>query len=279
MSRWRIVSSGFFEQALSDRHDDLRERLRDEMPTPPRRINRFIRLALIGANRCASNAELPTDTAVYLASEHGPIADTVALMQTLLLDHEPVMPVSFINLATNMAGFHVARTLGLNGRNIAVARHHCGLGAGLELAALDPAGTVLLGTISEGVWPLHEHRIRCQLPANADLAEGSYWLALARPDRHGPTLTRTVAASVDEAAELLAAAPSWYMAPSLPEPIGTSLAGRLDPSARYHPPLEHCFHPEATAHALLNAVHDRPDTGLSLISATAGGYEMLGFHP
>ncbi|MFP4695195.1 hypothetical protein [Thiohalospira sp.] len=157
-----------------------------------RRLNRLSRLGIIGAQRCTAALPSPLDpqTAVYVGSAEGNIADTVSMVRDLHENGTPPMPVSFINVSTNMTGFNVARGLGLSGINLAASRDRLPFEAVLDLAGLDlaagSASAALVGCVDECAWPLEEHRRRLGLPPGAALAEGSSWLLLG--DGPGPAL-------------------------------------------------------------------------------------------
>ena len=154
-----------------------------------RRLNRLSRLGIIGAQRCAAGIASPLDpeTAIYVGSAEGNIADTVSMVRDLHENGTPPMPVSFINVSSNMTGFNIARGLGLAGINLAASRDGLPFEAVLDLAGLDlDAGTTetaLVGCVDECAWPLAEHRRRLGLDPGAALAEGSSWLLLGeRPE-------------------------------------------------------------------------------------------------
>lgn len=153
---------------------------------PPRRVNRFIQLALLGAHDCAAAAgsALAPQTGLYLATGQGNVADTARLMCDIQVQGEAPMPFTFINVSSNMAGFYVAQALGLEATNLTASQQDFSFEAALELACVDLAegGSALLGAVEECVWPLQGHRRRLGLAAQAVLAEGSHWLLLDQAD-------------------------------------------------------------------------------------------------
>ena len=157
------------------------ERVRELCGEAPRRANRLMQLALLGACDCrrAAGAEPSADTGLVLASSLGNMADTVRMEQGIMERGESPMPLDFINVSTNMAGFQVARSLGMSGGpSLMVSRGEHSLAAALELAALEPERPWLVGVVEECIWPLATHRRRLGLPADTALAEASYWLWL-----------------------------------------------------------------------------------------------------
>src|SRR5699024_7050960 len=124
---------------------------------------------------------------------------------------------------------YLAASLGLSGRNMNVARDQGAFGAMLELATLEaaiappPQDRMLLGSVTECVWPLAEHRRRCELPPDMPLVEASYWLVVAGEDAAGrrdepvPRLRYGKTMDADEAGAWLAAGERWALDPHLPQ--------------------------------------------------------------
>ena len=186
-----VVSLGDYYADISDADDqltrpDLRARLAAVCARRPRRIDRFIELSLLGSGLCA--ADLPKDvgiskqTALYIASGLASMTNVVKVQQQIFVNGEPPKPASFINTLSNSAGYHVARNLGMTGKNIFVSRQNSSFEAILQLAALDFAtGTsraALLGVVDECPSPLENQRQRLRLAEGAPLAEGSHWFFL-----------------------------------------------------------------------------------------------------
>lgn len=155
----------------------LRDELRQVLAEPPRRVSRLIELALLGAHRCLRGARPEPHCPLYLAVTHGCVADAVSLVTTVSRGGLP-MPVGFINLSSNMAGFYVASTLGIHGSNQSVAADDFAFEGALELASLgrEQRAQALIGAVEECAWPLPEHRARLALPADRALMESSHWL-------------------------------------------------------------------------------------------------------
>lgn len=178
-----IAAVSSLAQVAEETPLSLREQVKTLCPRAPRRINRLTELSLIGAHRCVQRYEegrqLPPDTPVYMAFTSGCIADSVALVQDVVRGAPP-MPVTFINVSSNMAGFYVASSLGLHSGNQVVSCNDFAWEATLELALLNPTRGLLLGAVEECAWPLTEHRRRLGLPPGAPLLETSHWLLADR---------------------------------------------------------------------------------------------------
>lgn len=102
---------------------------------PPRRIDRLILQALLGA--APLKEHLRSDCGLYLAASYPCRPNMQALLETICVQHKQPKPFEFVNSVSNAAGFHVAQRLGLEGPNLFI-------GAGpdvwrhlLDLAALD----------------------------------------------------------------------------------------------------------------------------------------------
>lgn len=102
---------------------------------PPRRIERLILQALLGA--APLKPYVKRDCGLYLAASYPCRPNMQALLETICVAQRQPKPFEFVNSVSNAAGFHVAQRLGLEGPNLFI-------GAGpdvwsnlLELAAVD----------------------------------------------------------------------------------------------------------------------------------------------
>ena len=170
-----IVAASSFAQVASATPENLRERVKQLCPRVPRRVNRLVELGLIGAHQCVKARALLEDTAIYMAFTSGCVADSVALVQDVARGQMP-MPVTFINVSSNMAGFYIAASLNLHSGNQVVASNDFAWEAALELAMLGAPRALLLGAVEEAAWPLNEHRSRMSLAPDEPILESSHWL-------------------------------------------------------------------------------------------------------
>jgi hypothetical protein len=115
----------------------LKEELKHHTDTYFRRISKFVLLALIGACSCAARRPLEQDTAVYLTTENGNLADTESVLSQIYRRHSLPMPFNFINTMANTASFYIAQGLGLCGRNISASSQNLSFERGLELLKTD----------------------------------------------------------------------------------------------------------------------------------------------
>jgi hypothetical protein len=131
----------------------LKEELKTHIETYFRRVSKFVLLALIGACSCAGRRPLEQDTAVYLTTENGNLADTESVLSQIYKRHSLPMPFNFINTMANTASFYIAQGLGLCSRNISVSSQNLSFERGLELLKADMAmGIVrraLIGAVDE----------------------------------------------------------------------------------------------------------------------------------
>jgi hypothetical protein len=115
----------------------LKEELKSHIDTYFRRVSKFVLLALIGACSCAARRPLEQDTAVYLTTENGNLADTESVLSQIYRRHSLPMPFNFINTMANTASFYIAQGLGLCGRNISASSQNLSFERGLELLKTD----------------------------------------------------------------------------------------------------------------------------------------------
>jgi hypothetical protein len=169
---------------VSEGPPDIKRQLQTAWNKRFRRVNHFIELALIGAKSCLDSSRLPiqNDCAIYLASEQGNVADVARITETLFKRLESPMPLEFLNVTNNMAGFYLAQALGLRSSNLTIAHRTFPFETALDIAMFDIAiarkadQRALVGGVEECAYPLEQHRRRMGLAADTPLAEGSSWL-------------------------------------------------------------------------------------------------------
>ncbi len=163
---------------------DLKPQLQAAWGKRFRRINHFIELALIGAKSCLdqSQLEIEADCDLYLATEQGNVAGVADITRLLLKEQEAPMPLAFLNISNNMAGFYLAQSLKLHSSNLTIAHHSFPFETALDLAMFNIANSyratpgALVGGVEECAYPLSQHRQRMNLATDTPLAEGSSWL-------------------------------------------------------------------------------------------------------
>jgi len=163
---------------------DLRPLLQTLWNKRFRRINHFIELTLIGAKSCLDRSRLPIqdECDIYLASEQGNVSDVVKTTESLFRHMGAPMPLTFLNVTNNMAGFHLAQHLGLHSQNLTVAHQAFPFETALDLATFNITTSrktnpcALIGGVEECAYPLTQHRQRMNQAADTPLAEGSSWL-------------------------------------------------------------------------------------------------------
>jgi hypothetical protein len=163
---------------------DLRPEVQAAWGRPFRRVNHFIELALVGARSCLAGVAqaVPRECDILLATEQGNVADVARITEALVGRDEPPMPLDFINVPNNMAGFYLAQGLDLEGRNLTLSHRSFAFEAALDLAHFaaavspPPGPLALVGGVDACAFPLADHRQRMGLPARTPLPEGSSWL-------------------------------------------------------------------------------------------------------
>lgn len=199
-----IRAAGGIAFAAAEAPADVRAALKAVCPQAPRRLSRFIELNLAGALRAVAAQPLPATTPIWLATGQGYVASTATLLRGLQRDGEAPMPVHFINVSGNAAGFYLAQLLGLSGPALALSSRPFAFESALELAARElllTGGVGLVGGVDECAWPLAEHRERLGVPAGRPLGEGSHWLLLGG-DAAAPVLGELLAVGVAGRGEL-----------------------------------------------------------------------------
>src|SRR5699024_7281676 len=113
VNSWRILAHGAYEAVAREPPETLDATLRACMGRPPRRINRYIRLALIGVHHCMARLKRPLvpATPLFVASAQGNVAEAVALMDEIVIHGRSPMPMPFVNISSNMAGYYLAASL------------------------------------------------------------------------------------------------------------------------------------------------------------------------
>lgn len=94
----------------------LKTALSQWLSSPPRRIDRLIFQALLGA--AALKEQVRSDCGLYLAARHPARPTMGALLDAVCVQHKQPKPFEFVNSVSNAAGFHVAQQLGLEGPNL-----------------------------------------------------------------------------------------------------------------------------------------------------------------
>jgi hypothetical protein len=129
----------------------LKEEIRRYTQENFRRGNRFILLSLLGARQCIQQHSLEVNTAVYMTTEHGNLAETAAVLDEIYAGHSLPKPFGFINTMSGTAAFYLAQNLGLRGRSIIVSSQDVCFERGLELLNVDFAMGVERSALIGGV--------------------------------------------------------------------------------------------------------------------------------
>lgn len=192
MTAWQIYAMGDHYHEVDSAPPDLLPLVRACTGNVPRRVGRFIQLALLGALRCRQQHALPRETAVYLSSARGDLQTMIEILQELFRDGRVPKPLQFINTVSNAACFHIAQSLGLQSRSNFICNRHSAFESALQLATLDLAlgdlTSALVGSVDIATAPLPEHRRRLGLAVGAAVGEGSHWLWLGVQDSQRPRL-------------------------------------------------------------------------------------------
>ncbi|MFV0477599.1 MAG: beta-ketoacyl synthase N-terminal-like domain-containing protein [Parahaliea sp.] len=249
-----------------------------------RRIDLFTQLALLGSAQLVNGRMLAADTALYLSSRFGSLDSTVTVHERILQAGDLPKPVHFINTLSNVAGYYVARNLGLSGVNHFVSRDDASLLAALELARIGlvsgQISSALIGQVEEMPRPLNTHRQRLGIGSNFALVEDSHWLWIdvkQEADQKTLGLLDDVATVAGEA-ELknwLAeqSRDAWLFVPDVAS-VGVEIRRQFR-----HLPLELPYSPGQSAAALIAYLQGSyTEPLLVIIPDNAGRYSVLSCH-
>ncbi len=135
-----------------ERKNDVDAELKQLLPTAPRRLNLFIKTALIGAVDCVKTTELG-NTDVFISSSNLSIEVMTDLITSAMIEGEPPKPVNFIHSIGNSASFYISQQLNLAGESLFLVEQSDSLAHLLLLAALKikmGKASVLLGSLQQG---------------------------------------------------------------------------------------------------------------------------------
>ncbi len=168
----------FIIEAKAERKE-ISQELKKYISEMPRPANRFTLIALAGVLKCLQEQKAKSDTAVYLATEFGNIENTYKCISEVHINKELPMPFTFLNTLNNMAGFHIAKILGLTSRSFTVSSKGVSFEKALQLAKLslakEPQASVLVGGTDSAFAEFYVEKPP-MLPADTLLKEGSAWL-------------------------------------------------------------------------------------------------------
>lgn len=129
-----IAASEIRGQAASS-DKQLKTALSQWLDSPPRRIDRLILQALLGA--AALKDQVRSDCGLYLAARYPSRPTMGALLDAVCVQHKQPKPFEFVNSVSNSAGFHIAQQLGLEGPNLFIGASERVWAQLLSLATLD----------------------------------------------------------------------------------------------------------------------------------------------
>ena len=126
--------------------------LKLSLPDVPRRLNKYIKLALLGATTCC-RAITQHKTDVFVTAKHLSFEVMTDLLESSVVTHQPPKPINFIHSIGNSASFYVSQQLKLQGESLFLAETndsfaHLLLLASHKLAVDVPS--VLLGNLQQG---------------------------------------------------------------------------------------------------------------------------------
>ena len=112
----RVIAASEIRGQAATSDKQLKAALSQWLDSPPRRIDRLILQALLGA--AALKDQVRSDCGLYLAARYPSRPTMGALLDTVCVQQHQPKPFEFVNSVSNSAGFHVAQQLGLDGPNL-----------------------------------------------------------------------------------------------------------------------------------------------------------------
>lgn len=167
-------------------HTDIQDTLTTLTGLDMRRAGHFCELALVGSVLAVKRLKVPLDprSHVYFGTGLGEVQKTAALFkQTLDSDEGAASPYNFINSVSSTTAFYIAKTAGLESRNITVSQEELSFEWALKLACGDikdnDATAAMAGGTDEFSYPREDHLRRLPLDDGQIMGEGGGWLCLS----------------------------------------------------------------------------------------------------
>lgn len=177
-----IESVSLLIQEVSESSSDLKKELEYTSGQKFRRVNHFVLLALAGVFRLPNLSSIDPMCSLYVGTANGCVRDTLKMLEQMYQDTLLPMPFTFMGTSTNMAGFHIAQTLGLRGSNLTVSNLQDPFTQALVLGCMDiemgKTASALVGCVDEGAFPLDEFKRVIQRSEDKILLEGGCWVKL-----------------------------------------------------------------------------------------------------
>lgn len=183
----RICAAARFQTDGRTADKALKQLLRQQSSTDPRRFSRLSLLAALGAAALKQKTAVRPDCTVYLAT---PFASPALFekMAENVLAHHTAMPYDFIANLHNAPAFHAAQILGTHG-------------AGISLAADSRTWQNVLAPAAESLFSNGQTAVGwCSEAEHADAPEHSIWLLLEH-GTHGTALSELAAAASNTPSE------------------------------------------------------------------------------
>ena len=131
----RVIAASEIRGQAATTDKQLKAALSQWLDSPPRRIDRLILQALLGA--AALKDRVRSDCGLYLAARYPSRPTMGALLDAVCVQHKQPKPFEFVNSVSNAAGFHIAQQLGLEGPNLFIGAGERVWPQLLSLAELD----------------------------------------------------------------------------------------------------------------------------------------------
>lgn len=107
-----------YELTLNATNTDkmLKQMLKEQLPSMPRRMDRLALLTLLLA--LPFRGQLANKCGIYLAADYPSLNNMYALLDTVIVQQQLPKPFEFVNSVSNAACFYAAQMLNLDGPNV-----------------------------------------------------------------------------------------------------------------------------------------------------------------
>lgn len=165
-----IQSTSLFLSDCNTPQSDIREELKVISGQSFRRINRYILLGLAGVFKLSNISDTDKLTSLYVSTKKGCVQDTTEILHQMYKEKLLPMPFAFIAASANMANYHIANTLGLNGESYTLSHEYSPFEMALKMSLSDllnlKGSSSIIGCIDE------------EISTDEGFKKGSYWVKL-----------------------------------------------------------------------------------------------------
>ena len=173
------IHSGYSFTHTNETVGFYKKRAKEVTTLSMRRGSKFNLLSLYGACKCVENTTIPLRTSIYIGSEFGVISGVNKVMHSLNEEPVIVMPVDFLNMNGNNAGFTISKVLHTRGENILMMGSDLTFELTLKVAfsksKLEKNFSALIGGVDESVETIDNYQYYV-IDQEKEQYDGSCWM-------------------------------------------------------------------------------------------------------